>query len=620
MKKYLADNKNISRTVLLVTAIGSVLAIFVSCFVLNRVIERHDEELIKFIAADIYDDITKELLRPVMLARVMASDSHLKAQLQNEKNVPEEETIQSMQEYLMSIKKNFRCSATFLISDATKNYYSYGGLNKKVDVEKNPHDIWYKVFVDKNVPYDFDIDIDEVNKNAWTVFVNARIDDDAGNLLGVCGVGVDFADMQNFFITAEQTYNIKINLVDEDGIVQVDTASVNIENPHVENVINTEKSTQFILTAKDGVFTVTKYMPELDWYLVVRRDAENTQGAFSNLIIYMSISFLIASAILLTLIQVALQIDRKKVEETAKKHGIASYADLYVSMHLIDLKNNMIYELSANREFDLANFDGVNNATSQVVAAVEHMTAAESLKDMMNFVNWDTLDNRLKVRRVIHHEFLSKNYGWLKAYFIAAEFDSEQKVSQIIFAIELIDEEKRRENQLLYLSQTDEMTGLKNRGSGEKTISALMREGIEGAFFMLDADKFKSINDNYGHDVGDKVIKAIADCLKKSFRNSDVVMRLGGDEFAAYALGVTNEDQVKVIIKRLFSEIERIQIPELGDRQITISVGSALFSAAEPCTFMKIYKRADSAVYESKKTQGNFHTAFKKIDAINVEV
>ena len=611
MRKYLSDNKNISKTILLVTAFGSVLAILVSCFVLSHVVKSHDEEMIKFIAADVYDDINNELLKPVMLARVMSSDSHLKEQLLNEKNIPEAETIQSMSKYLTEIKKTFKCSSTFIISDATKNYYSYDGLNKKVDFEKNAHDIWYKVFVDKNAPYDFDIDIDEVNRNAWTVFVNARLDDEAGNLLGVCGVGVDFTDMQSFFITAEETYNIKINLVDENGVVQVDTAFINIENPRVENVINPNKSTQFVLTEENNVYTITKYMPDFDWYLVVRRDAENTQGTFSNLIIYMFVSFLIASIGFLIFIQIALQVDRKKVEETAKKHGIASYADLYVSMHLIDVQNDLVHELSSNQDYDLAKFYTIDNAAAQLFSSVKSMTAPESLSGMIDFIDLATLDDRLKIRRVIHHEFLSNKYGWCKAYLIAAEFDREQKVSQIIFAIELIDEEKRRENQLLYLSQTDAMTGLRNRGSGEKAISALMNEGIEGVFFMLDADKFKSINDNYGHDVGDKVIKAIAQCLKKSFRNSDVVMRLGGDEFAAYALGVTNEEQVKIIVNRIFSEIDRIKIPELGDRKISVSVGSALFHASEACHFMEIYKRADSAVYMSKKIEGNCHTAYK---------
>ena len=127
----------------------------------------------------------------------------------------------------------------------------------------------------------------------------------------------------------------------------------------------------------------------------------------------------------------------------------------------------------------------------------------------------------------------------------------------------------------------------------------------------MDADKFKSINDNYGHDVGDKVIKAIADCLKKTFRNTDITMRLGGDEFAVYFIGVLTEIRGELFIEDLFEEIDAINIPELGDRKITISLGAAFFSVDEKLSFEEIYKRADSAAYESKKISGNVYSFYK---------
>ena len=143
-----------------------------------------------------------------------------------------------------------------------------------------------------------------------------------------------------------------------------------------------------------------------------------------------------------------------------------------------------------------------------------------------------------------------------------------------------------------------------------------MAEGTEGMFCLLDADKFKSINDTFGHDAGDKVIKAIADCLKKAFRNSDVIMRLGGDEFAVYALGITDEERGNIVINRLFGLIDKIEIPEIGDRKITISLGAALFNSEENLSFTELYKRADSVAYESKKTVGNRATFYKNADNI----
>ena len=229
---------------------------------------------------------------------------------------------------------------------------------------------------------------------------------------------------------------------------------------------------------------------------------------------------------------------------------------------------------------------------------------------MLNFVDLSTISERLTEHRVIHREFRMHEYGWCKAYFILIEYDEHHDIREIIFAIELIDEEKRRENELIYLSQTDLMTGLRNRGSGEKSMQDLMASGVEGMFCLMDADKFKSINDNYGHDVGDKVIKAIAECLKKTFRNTDITMRLGGDEFAVYVVGVVNEINGEIFIENFFEEIDAIKIPELGKRKITVSLGAAFFNVEENLSFAEVYKHADSAAYESKKFTGNHYTFY----------
>ena len=213
-------------------------------------------------------------------------------------------------------------------------------------------------------------------------------------------------------------------------------------------------------------------------------------------------------------------------------------------------------------------------------------------------------------KQAIFQEFLSENYGWCKAYFMLVDNSEDGKIHKIVFAIEIIEEEKRREKHLKHLSETDAMTGLRNRGSGEKTISDLMASGQPGMFVLLDADKFKSINDNFGHGVGDKVIIAIADCLKKAFRPNDITLRLGGDEFAAYAIGITDSAYGKALVQGFFQMIDLVNIPELGDRKISISIGAAIFHEQSEKTFAEIYKQADSAAYKSKKTEGNCLTFF----------
>ena len=611
MKNFLSNKKNITKTILVITAIAFVLGILVSSFVLQRVIARHDQERMKFIAADIYDDINTELLKLIMIARVMSKDIPLIEQLRLEDEFGFELNVERMANYLTTLKKSFNLSTGYIVSDKSKIYYSPEGFNKFVDVDHDKHDIWYRLFMDKNLDYDFDIDVDEINQNNWTIFVTARICDTDKKFLGVCGVGEYLTSIQNILITDEQTYEVKINLVDQQGIVQIDSDSLNIEMAHIQNIINPNKSVQFELKEKDGLYVVTKFMPDLGLYLVVSQINKNSQSDFSNLIIHMTVCYAILLSILLIFLRVALKTDHLRVEEIAKKHGLASYADLYISMHLINLNENSINEISKNPKYDLISTDSTNNADSQLENAVRQIVALESLKTMLDFVAMDTLIERFQKNRVIQQEFRTREYGWCKAYFIVIDDNKNQEISEVIFAIELIDEEKNRENELLYLSQTDLMTGLKNRGTGEKAVQDLMAQGVEGMFCLLDADKFKSINDNYGHTVGDKVIKAIAECMKKTFRNTDITMRLGGDEFAVYVVGVIDEIRGELFIEDFFDEINNIEIPELGNRKISVSLGSAFFRVKEKLSFDELYKRADSATYESKKVQGNFHTTFK---------
>lgn len=601
MKRYLLQNRRLSKIILLIIALASILSITVTCLVLREVIMQHDEEIIKVIASDVSDSLKNELLLPIMVSQTMANDIFL------QQNLGANENPAQLVDYLNVVKKSFGYSVAFLASEKSRRYYTSGGLVKDMH---DAHDAWYEKFTAKNVKYEFNIDPDESNNEITTIFVNTRIHDTAGNLLGVCGIGVDMNGLQKIIDVNERAYKIKINLIDKKGVVKIDTESQHIENSFLTGVDTFQRSNHFVLKKIGGVYVVTKYIPEFDWYLVIQREGDNMQSAFSNVILYMAVGFLIGLVVLLIFVQLSLKKSSHDLEESAKKHGIASHAGLYVSMHLVDLRKNFIYELSRDTEVQLLVMQDGGGAQAKLENAVQEMTAEENLSEMLAFVNFETLAERLADKHAVQQEFLSRQYGWCKAYFMIVDRSEDGAIHQVELAIELTDEAKRREKHLLYLSETDAMTKLRNRGSGEKTVTDLLERGAEGTLFLLDADKFKSINDNYGHDVGDKVIKAIADCLKLAFRNDDVIFRLGGDEFVAYALGATDVEHGHALANRLFALIDKIEIPELGERKITISVGAALFRASDNLTFSELYKRADSAAYESKKFAGNRCTFF----------
>ncbi|MBR1579913.1 MAG: diguanylate cyclase [Selenomonadaceae bacterium] len=589
-------------------AIVSVMSISITCLILREVITQHEEEIIKVIASEVNDNVQNELLKNVAIAQSMANDLFLHESLKTESSRSEAEQTAIMKKYLTLMRDRVKCSSAFLASEHSKNYWQATGLVKKLDLENDPHDVWYSNIINEDVDYMINVDTDEADNMSLGVFVNTRIRDYDGDLLGICGVGVKMKTLQRIIENDERMYKIKIDVVDRNGLVQIASESGEIENKNLSDLMSYQNSDQLIMNEVDGKYILTKYMPSFDWYLVIQRDTGNMQSTFSNVVFYMSAGFLVALIALLAFVQIFLKRGHREVEESAKKHGIASHAGLYVTMHLIDLKNDVIHELSHNPDINLFFVRDGDSATEKLKRAVTEMTDEESLDKMLGFIDFSTLKDRMNSRHAINQEFLSKNYGWCKAYFMVAD------LNQIVFAVELIDEEKRREKHLVYLSETDAMTGLKNRGSGEKAIADLIAEGTEGMFCLLDADKFKSINDNYGHAVGDKVIKAIAHCLEKSFRNGDIVMRLGGDEFAAYAVVVTDVEHANIVVNRIFGLIDKIDIPELGDRKISISLGAAIFSASEDVTFTELYKRADAVAYESKKTVGNCATFYKSSD------
>ena len=593
-----------------------IITIGIACFFLNSVIKSHDEEVGKFVAADVYDTIHNEFLKLVMVSRTMSNDAFLKQNLQNESNVSPEEEIELMKNFLGDIRSNFGYNTAFVISDATKNYYYDGGFNKVVDFENNSDDIWYKNFVEKNLQFDIGIDYDEIDRSLWTVFVNSRINDNGGNLLGICGIGVAMQDLQKILADKENQYSIKIDLFRQQENFGIDSSNVKFKAPHLKEIILSmqEKfdfhTEQFIFDEVDDIFIVARYIPEINSYVIVSRDNNAVDNGFSELIFDIAVYSGAILFVLIIFVQVNIGKENKKLREETQRQGIVSNADKYALMFLVELKYNKLKMLSRSKNFDLLQIRDGGNAARKIKNSLMHTTKYETIRGLLKFIDFEDLQQRIGDKRAISYEFLSKDYGWCRANFILLDDYGGGEINQIVFAIENIDAKKRHEEDLKRRSETDAMTGLKNRGGGEKAIRNLMDTGVPGMFCLMDADKFKSINDNYGHDVGDKVIKAIADCLKKTFRRQDVTMRLGGDEYAVFAVNINDEESGRKIINRLFEEIDAIDIPELGTRKITISLGSAFFKVEDKLTFEEIYHRADLGTYSSKKVQGNCQTFY----------
>ncbi len=178
----------------------------------------------------------------------------------------------------------------------------------------------------------------------------------------------------------------------------------------------------------------------------------------------------------------------------------------------------------------------------------------------------------------------------------------------IILSLTDITEQKKLEESLQILSETDFLTSICNRRSGEYRIGENMKREVFGMFCLFDVDKFKYVNDTFGHAAGDALLKGIAKTMQKTFRTSDVLIRLGGDEFVVFATGIQDTALGGRVLDRFMGNMSSMDIPELQGHRITISLGAVIVN--EPESFSSMYEKADSLMYKVKKKEGNAYIFF----------
>ncbi len=161
---------------------------------------------------------------------------------------------------------------------------------------------------------------------------------------------------------------------------------------------------------------------------------------------------------------------------------------------------------------------------------------------------------------------------------------------------------------LAELSNTDEMTGLKNRRAFNYEFSTEVKKALRYkrpfAVMMLDADDLKVANDQYGHIVGDKLIVTLAQVIRDSVRETDILARYGGDEFVIM-LPETDGENALIVAERIKEAVQNTSFSANGDRiSSTLSIGIACFPDDSDKT-EEIVKLADKALYESKNKGKN---------------
>lgn len=458
-------------TICLFIVLSAFITIGVTIYSIHKTAYEGAKELVLAQTKNIDDSLVMLLNESALAARMVSISPVFIELLENESKLSQEEMQEVLKKHLKKFSQNFGYSTISIVSEKSKKYYTDRGYIKTLNTWANPHDLWYKLFLDLDKSYDFSMGFDSANDGKWTLFTNVRINNEKGELLGVSGFGRDLAYLRDLLKGLENEHGLKIYFINENGDVMLGSNTNRVKERLLANEKRNENGS-FEFSDISNNFVVTKYIKEIGWTLTVEKKKELSKIIFD--IIWINLfATLIILAVIITLSAVLIH----------KKHK-----------HLISL------------------------------------------------------------------------------------------------------------------SQKDGLSGLLNRISGEEQIAILLEKGKKGVFYLLDIDKFKAINDTYGHSAGDEVIKKIASSLSKIAREGDVVFRLGGDEFGLFALGLAGDDNAFKLINRLFDEINKEPLSAIKNKEIELSAGASFVLNNDD--FTSIYARVDRALYESKKTSGSILNIF----------
>lgn len=244
-----------------------------------------------------------------------------------------------------------------------------------------------------------------------------------------------------------------------------------------------------------------------------------------------------------------------------------------------------------------------NNNDVLLLRIINKIINSISDEELNTIVYKNTLYTKNKITL---QSFIYSNYIEVMIFIISILVITSLS-TYIIMKIRL--QNKNKQNSLLKeKSETDSLTGIFNRGACKELISNYIENksnDLYGAFFIIDIDNFKGVNDNLGHKIGDDVLKDLSDNLKRLFRKSDIVGRWGGDEFIVFMkdLDFNNLHVASKIATNLCNTMNKTVTYNDISQNISLSIG--IVFTKDNINFTELYQKADEILYTVKENGKN---------------
>ncbi len=279
---------------------------------------------------------------------------------------------------------------------------------------------------------------------------------------------------------------------------------------------------------------------------------------------------------------------------------LTAIAGANVSMHIINLEDHSFMTISCADHVKkvIGETKDGQEAANRILTMLIH---PESQEEARQFLDLSTLAARLKGQSVLKGDFRGVVSGWERGQFFPVSLGKDGQLKEAVLIVQHIQSEKAKEENLRKASQIDGLSQLLNHISGEQRVNSCLEKGDFGTFFLMDVDKFKTINDTYGHVIGDQAIRAVSQCMRDTFRDGDILMRLGGDEFGVFAPGLVDRSACEGRVDTLNTKLSAIKFEDT-ELRVSVSVGAVIRDNTKEYTrFEQLYRAADSLMYRQKR-------------------
>ncbi len=290
------------------------------------------------------------------------------------------------------------------------------------------------------------------------------------------------------------------------------------------------------------------------------------------------------------------QLEKAEAEMEEKMDILDSMAEIYDNVNLINFVNKTETDLRADELIE-KDIDMVNKKQTGMAERLTESISPDQRAEFINYTDITTIRSRLAGKKLISADFIDVVKGWFRAQYISVDTTIDGIPNVVIFTTRNIDEEKKREEHLIRISMTDELTRLYNRRCYEEDLEVHRKGQLESDFvlFSIDVNGLKTVNDTMGHAAGDELIKGAADCLSLAVGSNGKAYRTGGDEFMAIVHSSTPAAMRERMIAKA-SEWRGVYVKELS-----MSVGFASAELHSRATIDDLEHIADADMYEQKE-------------------